>query len=149
MLSFIQLGNARLRFPLFTIGGVLAIVTPLIPVIFGFSLTTYLLFFLPAAIGAALAGDGIIKFWATRAFPTLLRNTALGTITSVGRYAAAAFSIVVPTVVAFGVNLVFLTTSILLFIGIGFAWIVFRSRDKHSEFDTENKLESDFADPVP
>jgi len=66
---------------MFTIGAILAIATPLIPVIFGFSLTTYLFFFfLPAGVGAALAGDAIIKFWASRAFPTLLRNTALGTI---------------------------------------------------------------------
>jgi inositol transporter-like SP family MFS transporter len=148
-LSFVQLGSAKRRFPMFTIGAILVVVSPLIPVVFGFSLITYLAFILPAGVGAALAGDAIIKFWASRAFPTLLRNTALGTITSVGRFAAAGFSIIVPALLVGGVPAVFITTSTLLLIGVGIASVVFRTRDKHSEFETEDKLESELDDSVP
>ncbi|MFE4834576.1 nitrate/nitrite transporter [Arthrobacter sp. NPDC056691] len=143
LLSFLQLGNAKFRFPLFTVGAVLLVVTPFIPVVFGFSFVTYLIFFLPSAIGSALASEGIMKFWAARSFPVLLRNTAVGVILSVGRFAVAGYAIVVPTLVTLGVNVLLISMSIVALVGLSIAWTVFRARDKHSEFDTEKERETD------
>lgn len=147
-LQFVELGNRRLRFPFFTAGGIIAVLAPLIPVVLGFSLGTYIFFFLPSAIGAALAGEGIMRFWAARAFPTLLRNTALGVITSVGRFGAAGFSIAVPVLLAAGINIVLVLIAVFFLVGVSTAWVVFRVRDKHSEFDTEGELDAISATPA-
>ncbi|MFF1830704.1 MFS transporter [Paenarthrobacter sp. NPDC058040] len=144
-LSFFQLSNAKFRFPLFRVGAVLLVVTPFIPVVFGFSMVTYLIFFLPSAIGSALASEGIMKFWAARSFPVLLRNTAVGVILSVGRFAVAGYAIVVPSMVALGVDVLLISMSIVALLGVSIAWFTFRTRDKHSEFDTETVLETRVA----
>lgn len=141
-LWFMKIADTPKRFAYFTVGAVCTVVASLIPAIFGISLPTALVSSVVGLVGGSFAFEGIMKVWTQEQFPTLLRTTAQGTIISVARFFAAALASVTPLIVAFSPTVFYFFLSACVAIGCGTAWIVFRTRDRRNEFDTETELES-------
>lgn len=95
-----------------------------------------------SAVGGAFAFEGIMGVRAHGSFATLLRTTAQGVIFSVARFAAAAFAAVTPLILATGPAVLW---NFHCFSRRGHrrAWLVFRTRDDHSDFDPEVQLISE------
>lgn len=118
------------RFTYFRVGAVMTVAAMLVPAIFGFTVVTYVASIGLMGLGAAFAGESIMKVWTQEQFPTLLRTTAQGGIISIARFAAAAGAAIVPAVLALGVNYLFWTLAVLSAVGLGIAWVVFQTRDQ-------------------
>jgi inositol transporter-like SP family MFS transporter len=143
-LVFMRIADRPVRFAYFRVGAALEIVSPLFYVVFGVQLWTLIASGLVTAVGAAFAFEAIMKIWTQSSFPTLLRTTAQGTIIGVARLVAALFAVVTPILLqAVGVRVVWGVLSLLCAVGVTWAWAVFRTRDRHSEFDTEAALVAD------
>jgi inositol transporter-like SP family MFS transporter len=136
VLMMLTIGSKR-RFTCFTLGAIVLVATPLIPVVFGFTYQTFLLTLLPLIFAGVFAGEPIMKFWSQQSFPTLLRTTAQGAVISMGRFIAAAMAAIAPLLIAFDVRALLLVMSALYAVSGFAAWVVFRTRDAHSEFATE------------
>lgn len=61
----------------------------LVIALFGVNATTYIVSIVFTVVGTAFAFEGIMKVWAQKSFPTLLRATAQGIIIAVARFFAA------------------------------------------------------------
>ncbi len=140
-LWFMKVADSPKRFTYFTVGAILSVVALLVPAIFGISIATALIGGVIGAVGGTFAFEGIMKVWTQEQFPTLLRTTAQGAIISVARFFAAALATFTPLIVAYSPTVLYLFLSGATALGCGIAWIVFRTRDRHSEFDTEAELE--------
>lgn len=133
------------RFTYFRVGAVMSVAAMLVPAILGFSVATYIASIGLMSVGAAFAGESIMKVWTQEQFPTLLRTTAQGGIISIARFVAAAGAALVPAVLALGVNYLFWALTILAAVGLGMAWVVFRTRDQAGVLTTE----ADAGVPMP
>ena len=142
VLFYVFVGS-RARFTLFVIGVVAATLLTLLPVIAGFSPTTFIIAIAGTGLLGFMGGDPLMKFWMQRSFPTLLRTTAQGTIIAFGRYFGAALAPLVPLLVSVGPELLFIVLAALVAIGGTVAIVVFRTRDSHSEFLTESAEDAD------
>ncbi|TAP45853.1 MFS transporter [Arthrobacter sp. S39] len=136
-LWFMKIADKPSRFRYFTIGAACQVATPLVFAIFGVSIATYLVQAVFAAVGSAFAFEGIMKVWTQRSFPTLLRTTAQGVIISVARFAAAAVASITPLLLQAGPSIMYGILTALSLVGVTWAWVVFRTRDRHSEFKAE------------
>lgn len=136
-LWFMKIADSSKRFTYFKIGAVCWVVSQLVYVAFGISLTTAIIAGLIGLVGSSFASEGIMKVWTQEQFPTLLRTTAQGAIIAVARLFAAALATVTPLLVALSPNLFYLFLAIVIAIGCGIAWKAFLTRDRHDEFDTE------------
>lgn len=134
---FMRVADKPYRFRYFTVGAVCMVAAPLVYVFFGVSVPTFFVNAAFSTVGAAFAFEGIMKIWTQISFPTLLRTTAQGTIIAVARFAAAGLAGVTPLLLSFGPGPFYSVLAGLSFIGLTWAWFVFRTRDRHSEFDTE------------
>jgi len=136
-LWFMKIADSAKRFTYFKIGAICWVVSQLVYVFFGISLTTAIIAGLIGIAGMSFASEGIMKVWTQEQFPTLLRTTAQGTIIAVARLFAALLATVTPLLVAFSPSMFYLFLAIVIAIGCGIAWKVFLTRDRHDEFDTE------------
>ena len=145
-LIFMRIADRPIRFPFFIVGACLQVVSPLFYVVFGVQLWTLIASGLVTAVASAFAFEGIMKIWTQSSFPTLLRTTAQGTIIGVARLVAALFAVVTPLLLeSVGVRVVWGVLSLLCAVGAVWAAAVFRTRDRHSEFDTEAEMVPDEA----
>lgn len=141
---FLRIADRPIRFAFFRVGACLQVASPLFYVFFGVQLWTLIASGIVTAVASAFAFEGIMKIWTQSSFPTLLRTTAQGSIIGVARLAAALFAVVTPTLLqAVGVRVVWGILSLLCAVGGLWAWSVFRTRDRHSEFDAETAIVPD------
>lgn len=139
---FMRVADSKHRFAFFTAGGIMFLVSLLIIPIFGFSVTTFIATMVLLSLGTAFSGETIMKVWSQESFPTLLRATAQGTIIAVARFAAGALATVTPLILAgAGVGPLYLILAAVGAVGLVVAWVAFRKRDRHSEFETEAQLD--------
>jgi inositol transporter-like SP family MFS transporter len=136
-LWFMRIADTPRRFLYFTIGGAFTIASPLTLAIFGVSLPTYLASIMIGAVGTAFAFEGIMKVWTQESFPTLVRTTAQGAIIAAARVSAALLAAVTPLLLRLGTTPLYILLTVFATVGIGAAWLVFRTRDRHNEFDVE------------
>jgi len=135
---FMKIADSPKRFTYFTVGAVLWIVGLMIPVVFGYSLLTSLIAGIVIVGGSVFAFEAIMKIWTQEQFPTLLRTTAQGAIISVARLLAAILAAVTPSIAnAGGPSLLYGLLALFAAIGVITAYAVFKTRDRHSEFNTE------------
>lgn len=125
---FMAIADGRLRFAYFCVGAVLVVVGNLVPVIFGFSIASYVGSRVLAMGGAAFAGEAIMKLWTQESFPPLLRATAQGAVISAARFVAAAAAVVTPQLIALGTGVLYGVLTVVSALGVGTAWVVFRRR---------------------
>lgn len=138
MLWFMRIADQPIRFRYFQVGAFFYVAGPLVNAAFGVSAIPMMIATILNAVGAAFAFEGIARVWTQEQFPTLLRSTATGAIMSVARLGAAILAVFTPTLVStFGVSAFYLMLAILATIGLGSAWVVFRTRDRIDEFDLE------------
>ena len=142
LLLFMRFADKPVRFTLFIAGAIISIIGSLIPVVFGFSVTTYIAAITMMVAGASFAGEAIMKIWTQEQFPTLLRTTAQGTVISVARFAAAGGAAVTPLIAAAGTGILFGVLAVVNTIGLLVAFVVFRTRDRHNEFVSESRPDS-------
>lgn len=138
-LWFMKIADKPVRFRYFQVGGIAFVMSPLIIAVFGVSVPVYITSLLFMAIGSAFAFEGIQRVWAQEQFPTLLRTTAQGSIIAIQRFTAALLAAVTPTLLIAGPALLFTLLAVGAAIGVAWAWIVFRTRDRHDEFETESE----------
>ena len=137
-LWFMKIADQPVRFTYFKIGAVCYVLLPLVIAVFGMSKITLIPVFILNAIGASFAFEGIYRVWSQQSFPTLLRTTAQGTMTAIVRFTAAAAASITPLLMeTIGVRGLYGILVFTTIIGVATAWIVFRTRDSHSEFDYE------------
>lgn len=136
-LWFMKIADSPKRFTYFRIGAVAWVVALIIPIVFGFSLVTYLVSAVVAVAGMAFSFEGIMKVWSQEQFPTLLRSTAQGAVIAVARLFAAGLATVTPLIVAAGPTVLYAVLAALVAIGMAVGWAVFRTRDHINEFDEE------------
>ena len=139
LLIFMRFADKPVRFKLFIAGAIVAIVGSLVPVVFGFSVATYIVALAMMAAGASFAGEAIMKIWSQEQFPTLLRTTAQGTVISVARFAAAGGAAITPLVVSAGTGILFGALAVVNALGLLIAFLVFRTRDRRNEFTIESR----------
>lgn len=140
-LWFMKIADSPKRMTYFVIGAVCWVMAQLVYVFFGISITTAIISGLIGLMGTAFASEGIMKIWTQEQFPTLLRSTAQGAIISVARLCAAALATVTPLLVAWSPSMFYLFLAIIIAAGCGIAWKVFRTRDRHDEFNAETQEE--------
>ena len=75
---FVRVLGSQHRMKFFYVGLVAYILSPLIPAVFGVSVTTLIIWQVLGAIGGSFAFEAIMKVWTQESFPTLLRTTAQG-----------------------------------------------------------------------
>lgn len=137
-LWFMRIADKPVRFRYFQFGAVCFVLMPLVIAVFGFSAKTLVFAFILNAIGASFAFEGMYRVWSQQSFPTLVRTTAQGTIIAIARLFAAAAASVTPLLLQeIGIRALYGILTVTTFIGVAAAWIVFRSRDQHSEFEIE------------
>lgn len=138
MLWFLRIADKPVRFRYFQVGAFFYVAGPLVNALFGVSAVPMMIATVLNAVGAAFAFEGIARVWTQEQFPTLLRSTATGAILSVARLGAAVLALFTPTLVAaIGVSAFYFMLATLAAVGLGSAWVVFRTRDRYDEFDVE------------
>lgn len=146
ILWFMKIVDKPRRFAYFTVGAILTVVGLLVPVIFGFSIATYLVAVILMIGGGSFAGEAIMKVWTQEQFPTMLRTTAQGTVIAVARFVAAGGAAVTPLIIEFGASVLFLLLAVVSGVGLLVAWLVFRTRDRHNEFTSPTAGEAALED---
>ena len=121
-------------FTYFTVGAVLIVLGNLVPAVLGLTVPTYIASRIVTLLGAAFAGEAIMKTWAQESFPTLLRTTAQGSVIAVARLLAALVAGFTPLVIAAGTSILFSLLTAASLVGVATAWVVFRRLDGRSEF---------------
>jgi inositol transporter-like SP family MFS transporter len=137
LLVFMRFADNPVRFKLFIAGAIVAVLGSLVPVLFGFSVVTYIVALAMMAAGASFAGEAIMKIWSQEQFPTLLRTTAQGTVISVARFVAAGGAAITPLLVTAGTGILFGALAVVNALGLLIAFLVFRTRDRRNEFTSE------------
>ncbi|MGX9346579.1 MFS transporter [Microbacterium sp. KNMS] len=140
-LWFMKIADSPKRFTYFTVGAVCWVASQLVYAVFGVSLLTAIISGLISIAGTSFAFEAIMKVWTQEQFPTLVRTTAQGTIIAVARLFAAALATVTPLLVEMSPNLFYLFLALVIAVGCTIAWVVFRTRDRHDEFDTEDEAD--------
>lgn len=133
-LGFMKTAGGPRRFLYFTIAGVAIPLAILIPVVVGFSYTTFVVMLVFLAIATSFAGEGLVRVWTQKSFPTLVRTTAQGSAFAAGRLVAAGLGVLGPILITQNVDVLLVGAAILTAIGVAVAWIVFRTWDSHDEF---------------
>jgi MFS transporter, SP family, inositol transporter len=150
-LWFMRIADKPSRFTYFTVGAVLMVAGQLVIALLGFSVATMVVGGMLTAVGGAFAFETIMKVWTQESFPTLLRTTAQGVIIAVARFSAAGLATVTPLLLQAGVGVLYWVLTLVTAAGLLIAWLVFRRRDRHNEFDVEDEVEGApaVAEPAP
>lgn len=147
-LGFISIADGPHRFRYFTAGAVLVVTGNALLALLEFTVATYLIATGISFVGAAFAGEAIVKLWTQESFPTLLRTTAQGGIIAAARFVAAAGASVTPAVASGNIALLFAALTVITAAGLLVAWLTFRRRVGVSEFSPEGRSIDD-AEPDP
>jgi len=139
---FMRIVDTPRRMRYFSVGAIMFAAGALTPAVFGFSLLTIIVMSLLLIVGMSFAFEAIMKVWAQESFPTLLRSTGQGTIIAVARFAAAAFAVVTPALIAASPRGLFVLLAVAVVVGLTVAWVTFRGRDRN-EFEVEGALDLD------
>ncbi|MFJ6651494.1 MFS transporter [Microbacterium sp. NPDC091313] len=135
-ICFSAVVDTRFRMKIFVGAAILNVCSTLIPVIFGFNLTTIVTAFIVGAFTGCFCYETIMRVWAQESFPAMLRSTAQGTVYAVGRFAVAGLAIFTPALLALSATWMFVGVSIVAFVGFGIGWLGFR-RKVANQFDVE------------
>lgn len=136
---FMAIADGRRRFTYFAVGAVLIVLGNLVPAILGLTVATYIASRIVILLGAAFAGEAMMKTWTQESFPTLLRTTAQGTVIAVARLLAAVVASITPLLIAAGTSVLFSLLTIANLLGVSAAWVVFRKRAGRSEFRSDTQ----------
>jgi inositol transporter-like SP family MFS transporter len=125
-LAFMRIIERPNRMAFFLAGGILYIVAQALPLVFGVSVWTLVLWQALGGIGGAFAGEPMWKIWSQELFPTLLRSGAQGATTFFTRVLAAVVALWTPLLIQVGPSLLFgfLTGCVLFTTALG--WFVIR-----------------------
>jgi inositol transporter-like SP family MFS transporter len=137
----IKLMDSPRRMRWFVVGTICALLGLAAPVIFGPTVVTLTVLLVLLSVFSVFAGEPFMKVWTQESFPTLLRSTAQGAIIAVARVLAAMVAAITPLRVQAGPQILFATLFVVIAIGAGVAFAVFRKQD-HTAFDEED------ADPA-
>lgn len=137
---FMRIVDTPHRMTAFAVGGVFMICAVLVPVAFGFTLTTLSTSLALAAIGGTFAFEGIMKVWAQESFPTMLRSSAQGSIIAIARLSSAALAVVTPALLLGHARVFYLALAGVTAVGLAVAWVFF-SRRTGTEFEREARIE--------
>lgn len=142
MLWFLKIADKPVRFRYFQVGAFFFVASPMVNALFGVSALPMMIAVILNAIGASFAFEGISRVWTQEQFPTLLRTTATGSIVAIARIGAAILAVLTPMLlVSMGIFGFYIMLSALAAIGMGTAWVVFRTRDQVDEFDIETNAD--------
>jgi inositol transporter-like SP family MFS transporter len=138
-LMFMRIIERPNRMAFFLVGGILYIVAQALPLLFGVSTVTLVLWQALGGIGGAFAGEPMWKIWSQELFPTLLRSSAQGATTFFTRVLAAVVALWTPLLIQAGPSILFgfLTACVIVTTAIGWFWI----RRMPKGQDVENALE--------
>lgn len=139
-LGFMRIIERPNRMTFFLVGGILYIVAQALPLVFGVSAVTLVLWQSLGGIGGMVAGEPMWKIWSQELFPTLLRSSAQGATTFFTRVLAAVVGIWTPLLIEVGPSLLFglLTVGVAFTTALGWFWI----RRMPKGQDVEEALES-------
>ena len=123
-------GCNRMRW--YVVGGVAYVLSVLVPLTFGVSVTTLTVGGLLGAIAGSLAFEGALKVWTQELFPTLLRATAQGTIIGIARVVAALAALWTPTLMTTAPQVAYAVLTVVVVIGLVAGYLVGRTaRDRN------------------
>lgn len=134
---FMRFVDTNKRIKMFLLGAILLISAYLLPVLFNFTLPSWIACLLFAAIGNGLAFEGIMKIWTQESFPTMIRSTAQGMIVAISRLACAILAFVTPILLNAGPETMYSVISAIIAIGLFVGWFCFHRNDRN-EFANEN-----------
>ena len=139
-LGFMRIIERPNRMAFFLTGGILYIVAQALPLVFGVSTVTLVLWQALGGIGGAFAGEPMWKIWSQELFPTLLRSSAQGATTFFTRVLAAVVALWTPLLIQAGPSILFgfLTACVVFTTALGWFWI----RRMPKGQDVETALES-------
>ena len=139
-LAFMRIIERPNRMVFFLVGGILYIVAQALPLVFGVSTATLVLWQALGGIGGAFAGEPMWKIWSQELFPTLLRSSAQGATTFFTRVLAAVVALWTPLLIEVGPSMLFgfLTLCVTATTALGWFWI---RRMPHGQ-DVETALEA-------
>lgn len=138
VLLFMRVVDGQHRIAWYRAGAVCGILGFTVPAVFGVTLPTLLIQVLLMQFFGAFAFEPIMKVWTQESFPTLLRTTAQGTIIAVGRVLAAGLALVTPLILEWGPQTLFAFLAVVITIGTGAAYIVFR-KHRRNQFTEETR----------
>ena len=124
-LAFMRIIERPNRMAFFLAGGIIYIIAQALPLVFGVSTVTLVLWQALGGIGGAFAGEPMWKIWSQELFPTLLRSSAQGATTFFTRVLAAVVALWTPLLIEVGPTLLFgfLTACVIFTTAIGWFWI--------------------------
>lgn len=126
-LWFMRVVERPSRMTYFTVGALLYVLGPLIPLVVGVDVPSLILFSLLVSVGSAFAGEPIYKVWSQELLPTLFRGSAQGASIAFARFVAAGFATVTPLLLESHPSVVFaLLTVIAVVTGVMGKWWVGR-----------------------
>ena len=140
VLGFMRIIERPNRMAFFLVGGILYIVAQAVPLVFGVSVWTLVVWQALGGVGGMFAGEPMWKIWSQELFPTLLRSSAQGATTFFTRVLAAVVALWTPLLIQVGPSLLFgfLTVCVAFTTALGWFWI---RRMPHGQ-DVEEALES-------
>ncbi|WP_315070658.1 MFS transporter [uncultured Microbacterium sp.] len=139
-LVFMRLVDSRLRLPLYLAGGIMYAAAYLVPVVFGFSITSIVALILLSAVGSVFCGEPILRVWANEAFPTMIRGTAQGAIFTAARLIPALLLAPIPVLLSTAPGALFIGLTVLGAAGVAVGWLGFRGGRIVNEFDHEEEV---------
>ena len=124
-LGFMRIIESPNRMIFFLVGGILYVVAQALPLVFGVSAVTLVLWQALGGIGGAFAGEPMWKIWSQELFPTLLRSSAQGATTFFTRVLASVVALGTPLLLEFGppVLFAFLTACVAFTTAVGWFWL--------------------------
>lgn len=124
-LAFMRIIERPDRMAFFLAGGIIYITAQALPLVFGVSTVTLVLWQALGGIGGAFAGEPMWKIWSQELFPTLLRSGSQGATTFFTRVLAAVVALWTPLLIEVGPTLLFgfLTACVIFTTAIGWFWI--------------------------
>ena len=140
-LGFMRIIERPNRMAFFLTGGMLYIVAQVLPLVFGVSTVTLVLWQALGGIGGAFAGEPMWKIWSQELFPTLLRSSAQGATTFFTRVLAAVVALWTPLLIQAGPSILFgfLTACVTFTTALGWFWIrrMPKGQDVETALETE------------
>jgi inositol transporter-like SP family MFS transporter len=99
-LVFMRVVDRPSRGTFFLVGTILDVVAFVVPLVLGFSATSFVVMMFCFGIGAGFCGESIYKVWSQELFPTLLRSTAQGVTLAFARIVAGLAAFGTPAIAA-------------------------------------------------
>jgi inositol transporter-like SP family MFS transporter len=139
-LTFMRIIERPNRMVFFLVGGILYIVAQALPLVFGISAVTLVLWQALGGIGGAFAGEPMWKIWSQELFPTLLRSSAQGATIFFTRVLAAVVALFTPLLIQAGPSVLFAFLTVCVAFTTALGWFWLRRMPKGQ--DVEDALEA-------